>query len=1078
MAGHSVTVKIDGDTRDFEKTLKNLGNVTKAGLADIKAGIDLTSAAAKSLFNIASGGVKYTAGIEQLQTSFEVMTGSAEKAAEVVERLRVMGAETPFETADLASTTQLLMQYGFTADDAIDKMRMLGDVAQGNKDAMISIATGYAQMSSAGKVNLQDIKQMINGGFNPLQEISERTGESMDSLYDRVSKGKLSIDEITKSLQAATSEGGKFYQSMDKQSQTLNGQLSSLKDNADQLLGSLTQGLSDELRDSLLPLANNMISALQEGFDARGMQGLLDAATGMLPDLLNMMTGKMEDSIASLQKFAPKAIKSIMGTLPTAIRGANAVLPQVTAALFEVAGLVVQELVGMLPELIPMVVEGFANLLGGAIYGIDQLISGFFSGIEQAVHQGQTKIAGVWVDTEEIAKYDFKIDMTVDPSNAYQKIEDAYDSLRNALKTDLLTESQKSEILGMIGEDYDAIYEKLKSFGLSDDVAASIATEVTNVSAELTNELSKLNLSVPTSTVIEWYREANGSRLHLIAAAKKAGLSESDINQITAVYDGMMGRMKANTPSIVQEIYDKLTDGKPDDKKTVEGLKTEIETYISELLAGLDEAYQTKLSELDTTASDYEARKAELDEWYASSKKGITDMDKEMRSLVNSLANAPASVVQARMNEFAEIDAWLLQKESEIDALTEKAKNAGEAAFQVVRSGAKTDEQTIETAISFKASTFKVDVQAAEDAYNAAKEELNEKLANKEISVRMYNIRSEKLEAEKQAAIEKATATYESALGEIMAGVAESEGNLAAIESSGARAQAIQMINGVIEEIGSVGWENVSEDKKKSLSSTLTNLLGDGFDVSQLDMGAPGAVLQNAIGMLMDGIDTSALEGKVGEVFGAALESGVLAGTSFDTTNATSQVAAIYGTVATSAATSAAPQLQTAGETAVGTAVDAMDDYEGAKTSGSHTLSGLLAGLSGSIDALFAAGAAAGAAFTAGYNSQMQIQSPSRVMMQAGRFTGQGLEIGLRESIEKAVAVADGIMGGLTNGAYFRRVSFVGNMPDIRQEVALANEQQPVNLYVNGKQLGEVMSADTSRAQSAYNRSIALGVGK
>lgn len=162
MPGHSVTVKIDGDTRDFEKTLKNLGEKTKAGLADVKAGIDMTAAAAKSLFNVASSGVKYTAGIEQLQTSFEVMTGSAEKAAEVVNRLRTMGAETPFETADLAGTTQLLMQYGFTADDALEKMRMLGDIAQGNKEALSSIALGYAQMSSAQKVNLQDIKQMIN----------------------------------------------------------------------------------------------------------------------------------------------------------------------------------------------------------------------------------------------------------------------------------------------------------------------------------------------------------------------------------------------------------------------------------------------------------------------------------------------------------------------------------------------------------------------------------------------------------------------------------------------------------------------------------------------------------------------------------------------------------------------------------------------------------------------------------------------------------------------------------------------------------------------------------------------------
>ena len=159
--GH-VVIGIDGDASEFEKTLDKLGSKTKAGLADIKAGIDMTTAAAKGLLDVASKGVQYTANIEQLKTSFEVMTGSAEKAAEVVNRLRTMGAETPFEMADLAGVTQLLMQYGFTADDAIEKMRMLGDIAQGNSEAMTSIAMGYAQMASAGKVNLQDIKQMIN----------------------------------------------------------------------------------------------------------------------------------------------------------------------------------------------------------------------------------------------------------------------------------------------------------------------------------------------------------------------------------------------------------------------------------------------------------------------------------------------------------------------------------------------------------------------------------------------------------------------------------------------------------------------------------------------------------------------------------------------------------------------------------------------------------------------------------------------------------------------------------------------------------------------------------------------------
>ena len=157
----SVKIKIGADASEYKKTLEGLGKVTKAGMADIKAGIDLATQAMQKFASVAEKGISYNAQLEQMQTSFEVMTGSAEKAAEVVERLRKMGAETPFETTDLVSTTQLLMQYGFSADEAIDRMTMLGDIAQGNAEKMNSVALGYAQMSSAGKVNLVDIKQMI-----------------------------------------------------------------------------------------------------------------------------------------------------------------------------------------------------------------------------------------------------------------------------------------------------------------------------------------------------------------------------------------------------------------------------------------------------------------------------------------------------------------------------------------------------------------------------------------------------------------------------------------------------------------------------------------------------------------------------------------------------------------------------------------------------------------------------------------------------------------------------------------------------------------------------------------------------
>lgn len=549
--GH-VVIGIDGDASEFEKTLGKLGSKTKAGLADIKAGIDMTTAAAKGLLDVASKGVQYTANIEQLKTSFEVMTGSAEKAAEVVNRLRTMGAETPFEMADLAGVTQLLMQYGFTADDAIEKMRMLGDIAQGNSEAMTSIAMGYAQMASAGKVNLQDIKQMINGGFNPLQEISERTGESMASLYDRISRGTMSVDEITQSMRYATSEGGKFFGSMDKQSKTLSGQLSTLKDNADQLLGSLTQGISDDLRDELLPLANNMISTLQEAFDQRGMEGLLSAATDMLPSLLDMMTGRMEDSISALSKFAPKAVTAIMKGIPGAIRSGSSVLPQITSALFDVAGLVVSELVTMLPELVPSVISGFAGLLNESINGIGKLLGGFYSGIEQLAHKGQKKIAGVWVDQKAIAKYDFSVDVgeidTETPAN----------EVKNGLETVLKNIGDK--LTDGLADDSETVKTlEAKVRGWADDAYSKI-------NGWYKNEIEKLNASGATgekydAKLLEIETKANEMRDGVQAAEVDAiGFLNSMAGQSTAYVQQHLDELKAigeAAGAVVEEI-DKL----------------------------------------------------------------------------------------------------------------------------------------------------------------------------------------------------------------------------------------------------------------------------------------------------------------------------------------------------------------------------------------------------------------------------------------------------------------------------------------------------------------------------------------
>lgn len=334
MADYTLSAKITGDATGFDRAIKDAeksaGNFQKTigdmGKKLSSAGKSLQSAGKKitmattAFAGIAAIGVKYNATMETYATSFEVMTGSAEKAAEVVDELKDIAASTPFEMPELAETTQLLMNYGFTADDALDKMQMLGDISQGSAEKMNRIATAYGQMSSAGKVSLEDVKQMIEAGFNPLQEISESTGESMESLYDRISAGTISVDAITASMQRSTSEGGRYFQSMEKQSLTFSGQMSTLKDNVQGLLGNVTSGIFEKLAQDVLPKINEVLTTVNTAFEEGGFQGVLDAIGEMSPALDGVIT-KIQSFSTFLQNLgiSPAAFAGIVAAIGPAI---------------------------------------------------------------------------------------------------------------------------------------------------------------------------------------------------------------------------------------------------------------------------------------------------------------------------------------------------------------------------------------------------------------------------------------------------------------------------------------------------------------------------------------------------------------------------------------------------------------------------------------------------------------------------------------------------------------------------------------------------------------------------------------
>nr|DAH15997.1 MAG TPA: tail tape measure protein [Caudoviricetes sp.] len=272
-----------GDADGASKNLNDGFTVLKGTMANLAS--QAISKVVDGFKNLVGGAVDYQKSMEYYTTSFTVMTGSADKASETVKKLADIGAKTPFDMPQLADATSLLMNFGFNADDAVDSMMMLGDISQGSADKLESISRAYGKMSSAQKVSLEDINMMIDAGFNPLQEISEHTGESMQSLYDRISHGKMSVDEITESMKRSTSEGGKYFHSMDKQSQTLDGRLSTLSDTINSKLGEALQPILQKAADEWIPNITNAI----DNMDMDSVVSAIDDIISCVGDLFGFI---------------------------------------------------------------------------------------------------------------------------------------------------------------------------------------------------------------------------------------------------------------------------------------------------------------------------------------------------------------------------------------------------------------------------------------------------------------------------------------------------------------------------------------------------------------------------------------------------------------------------------------------------------------------------------------------------------------------------------------------------------------------------------------------------------------------
>lgn len=184
---------------------------------------------------------------ESMETSLKVLLGgSEEKLNNIMGQIKEYALASPLNTKDMVGAVQMMTSFGIEAEKSIDYLKAIGDISMGDTGKFNSLALAFSQMSSAGKLMGQDLMQMVNAGFNPLEEISRKTGKSIGELKNEMSSGAISSKMVQDAFISATSAGGKFFGMADEGSKTLNGQISMLQESFDNMfneIGSKGEGI-------------------------------------------------------------------------------------------------------------------------------------------------------------------------------------------------------------------------------------------------------------------------------------------------------------------------------------------------------------------------------------------------------------------------------------------------------------------------------------------------------------------------------------------------------------------------------------------------------------------------------------------------------------------------------------------------------------------------------------------------------------------------------------------------------------------------------------------------------------------
>lgn len=401
----ALSVELGMDTSSFEQGVDRARAKTSALAGELNPrfsgiGKTLTSAFVKSQLlatsiiglakkftslgeGIVNQGVTFNKQMEKYTTGFTNMLGSAEKAQAVLNQIKQDAARTPLNVDSLVQANQLLISAGVSAGEARSTILALGDAVSatgGGSEVLSRMAANLQQIKNVGKAASIDIKQFAMAGIDIYGVLADYTGKSTAEVQGMT----ITYDLLTAALKKASEEGGRYYNAMETQSQTLSGRIETLKDNWAQLLGTLTKGLT-ETEGKLVTAAAGWVQRLQEGFETAGTNGLMQAGAHIVDEVASgisagipSLAARAEDAVQNFAlylqdntgriadtggKLLVSLANGILDMAPAIVNSAEQIFSAFVVELWNHA----DEIFTTGADLVGKLVKGFLSLTGNVI---------------------------------------------------------------------------------------------------------------------------------------------------------------------------------------------------------------------------------------------------------------------------------------------------------------------------------------------------------------------------------------------------------------------------------------------------------------------------------------------------------------------------------------------------------------------------------------------------------------------------------------------------------------------------------------------------------------------------------------